>query len=462
MASFINKKNFDKNVLESNVPVFVIFWSKRSPLAKEADEKLAALSKTHKEMKVYKVNIDKEWDLFDRFRLPGQKNVSTIIAFKDGRQRGEGEAYKQSLEEIWALQNGEPPVANTPPAPMEEKPAPLRKPETLVIVTADNFGEQVLQSGKKILLYCWLESMAPSDPKYHAGILGLLASIEAEDTSGDYKLCIMDIENPAESSLARSHNIFGVGVSAFYGGQMIDGIGNHADVQKVKRIFTDYVAGPTAYLQGRSPALPDYNEEYFYMRPVPNIYPVLMLLGLQDSIFLSDKPIEHTHLRFVFDLTLTPNNAPKLGEAHGIGQNFVVSARVKEAFEELGLVKTQFVPASIRDEQNNIHEGYYAMHMHNSINCADLKYSDWTPSSANPNEVQSIHKLVLDNAVLDTVPLEGRLAIMIGETHNCGIYHRSVVDHILKLRPQGIRFYPITASGREAFIDEALDIILAD
>lgn len=77
----ITKDNFDKEVLQSNVPVLVDFWASwcgpcrmLSPIVDEIAEQYTGL-------KVGKVNVDEQEELAIKF---GIMSIPTLIVFKGG------------------------------------------------------------------------------------------------------------------------------------------------------------------------------------------------------------------------------------------------------------------------------------------------------------------------------------------------------------------------------------------
>lgn len=85
MATELTAKTFDEKVLKSNVPVLIDFFADwcgpcvmLSPtineLANEANGKYA----------VYKVNVDREPELADRF---GVSSIPTLVVVQDGKQK---------------------------------------------------------------------------------------------------------------------------------------------------------------------------------------------------------------------------------------------------------------------------------------------------------------------------------------------------------------------------------------
>lgn len=464
MASFITQKRFTKKVLESSGPVMLIFGDGGS-LEKVAEEKLTQLAAEHKELKVYKVNRNKEWDLVDMHREG--RNTPIIVAYKDGKRRGQCDGWSESPEEIWALLEAEPPTQKEAQPPKEEEPKHEEKestpaaPSAAVDVTADNFDAEVLQSGKKVLVYFWLKSKDPYMKQVYKQIMNLLAKAEQEDK--DLKICLLNLAGKNEAGFLREYHTISSPIRAFENGEFLGEAVWHEGTQELLKVFEkeeEQQESKETQKKERN-GKPDYNEEYFYMRPGHSNYASLTLWGKQDNIFWRAEPISEESLQFVFDTATMPKN-PQMGDGHYVIPGFVVSQRVKERFDELNLKDVQFVPATIKDDKGQVHEDYYAMHVYNAVRCADLETSEWRASVRNPDRVMSFDKLVLDNEALDKVPLEERLAVMVDEQKLTHIYHRTVVDHLLKIQPEGIRFYSIAGDGREAFVDEMLDFIMQD
>ena len=79
----LTKENFDKEVLESKIPVLVDFWATwcgpcrmLAPIIAEIAEENAG------KIKVCKVDVDEQPDLASRFRI---SSIPTLLVFKNGQ-----------------------------------------------------------------------------------------------------------------------------------------------------------------------------------------------------------------------------------------------------------------------------------------------------------------------------------------------------------------------------------------
>lgn len=207
----------------------------------------------------------------------------------------------------------------------------------------------------------------------------------------------------------------------------------------------------------------DYNQEYYFMKSTGIDFPMLDYAGSQpiknSNLFYSREAIDDSKVIPLMFARPIPRN-PKLADVLHVGGSLVISERLKDHLSKLKLKDVQFIPATIQDDSDEVHEGYFIIHIHNIIRCADLKKSKWTRSVRNPDRVQSFDKLILDNEALDKIPLDSRLVVALQEENSERIYHQSIANHILSLRPTGVSFYRVAGYKQiEPFEDEFLEQI---
>ena len=209
----------------------------------------------------------------------------------------------------------------------------------------------------------------------------------------------------------------------------------------------------------------DYNEEYFYMMAGGVNFPAVDFTGASQIgnsfMFFEEEAID--------DQTVVPlkfsdpvPRKPQLADVHAMASNRVISTRIKEILESFSLKNVQFVPATVEDKNGNEIEGYYIPHIYNLIRCVDTQKSEYRDKSRNANiPVYDIKKLVLDNEVLDQIPLEDRLVFALEEQGLKRLYHRSVVEKILALKPDGVAFYQLsTYDPKKPFQAAYMDYLL--
>lgn len=96
----ITSENFEKEVLQSNVPVLVDFWASwcmpckmMMPVVEELEKEMEST------VKVCKINIDEEADLAIKY---GVMSIPTFLVFKEGKviNKTVGVQDKQELKKI--------------------------------------------------------------------------------------------------------------------------------------------------------------------------------------------------------------------------------------------------------------------------------------------------------------------------------------------------------------------------
>ena len=117
----------------------------------------------------------------------------------------------------------------------------------------------------------------------------------------------------------------------------------------------------------------------------------------------------------------------------------VVSKRIVDILSVFQLEKVQFIPATIIGKNNKLFEDYFYLHIFNHIDALNKEKSifKWleTAKAASP-----IEKLVLDENSLSEIPLDKRLVFRLKENDTFELFHMSVVEKILAIKPEGLKF----------------------
>ena len=190
----------------------------------------------------------------------------------------------------------------------------------------------------------------------------------------------------------------------------------------------------------------DYNEEYFYVKKTGDNYPMLAYAAGGGNYAEIDnaEPLDITEKRIVCYTAPIPAK-PQLADLHFLAQHApVISERLKNVLESLNLKDIQFLPAIIRDNRHNEHEGFYIVHVYNEIKCLDKENSEWKQSRYDKERAKDVEKLVLNNEVLEQIPLEERLVFALWENSTYVLYHQSVVEKMLEIAPTGLTIYRLS------------------
>ncbi len=188
----------------------------------------------------------------------------------------------------------------------------------------------------------------------------------------------------------------------------------------------------------------DYSQEYFYMRTKGVNFPIVNFTHWQDGEIEFSKKSWQGNMPIPFKFCEPVPDNPQLADLHRGGYMMVISEKIKEQLDVMKLKDIQFVPATIEDIGGDEHEGYYYIHIYNLVECMDKERSKWEKDEFIPGRVYRIDKLILDNDKLDKIPLEERLVFALKERYLEKVYHRSVVEKILSVKPIGIEFYSLS------------------
>lgn len=130
-----------------------------------------------------------------------------------------------------------------------------------------------------------------------------------------------------------------------------------------------------------------------------------------------------------------PRN-PIMVDHHELPQP-VFSPRIKEALEPLNVHGVQFIPADVMVKAEDVRP-YWIAYVYNWIACMDRQLSTFKMTSH--GLILSLPKLVLDEKVLQEIPLERRSVFRLKETPSTHVFHESMVEKVLALQPEGLRF----------------------
>lgn len=99
MAQRVNADNFDSEVLQSDLPVLVDYYSDSCVPCKMLAPVLSQIESEHSEIKVVKVNVNFDIELAERFEVQA---APTLILFKNGEEkaRHRGAVRKDEIEAL--------------------------------------------------------------------------------------------------------------------------------------------------------------------------------------------------------------------------------------------------------------------------------------------------------------------------------------------------------------------------
>ncbi|QSQ22168.1 hypothetical protein JY651_44755 [Pyxidicoccus parkwayensis] len=181
--------------------------------------------------------------------------------------------------------------------------------------------------------------------------------------------------------------------------------------------------------------------EYFIIESAPNNNHPLLQWDEEALEFGRPEPIargEPVRLRLGKPV---PRN-PVMADHHSLPQP-VFSSRIVEVLEPLDLYGVQLVPADVKVNEGDVRR-FWVLHVYNEVPCVDRQRSVLSIDD-DDGRVLGIDALVLDERVLERIPLEQRLLFVLEESISTYVFHRAVVDRVMSLTPapQGLCFIPV-------------------
>jgi len=142
-----------------------------------------------------------------------------------------------------------------------------------------------------------------------------------------------------------------------------------------------------------------------------------------------------------------PNN-PEFVDYHTYDLEQSVSTKFVTAFEQTKFPGIQFLKGTKGNVIDELKLDYYYLHCLQLIACMDKEKSNADLSSR--GRIISYTKLVLDNDVLNKIPLEQRLIFWLREDLMTCVVHQKFVDVYNEADLKGARFVPIEQYNVEA------------
>lgn len=191
---------------------------------------------------------------------------------------------------------------------------------------------------------------------------------------------------------------------------------NQFDYYKVAR-----AGGSDIPLMAPMPNSPEYLYEDEYIEN-----PEMMYYGFRNPVPLRPRLVDH-------------HSAP----------DCIVSEKIYNVLAKMEIYELQLLPTTIVSREGEEYPGYYGLHIYNYIECVDKELSDCKFSGG----ILNAKKIVLDKKILGVRPLEERLIFRLEEDTGYKLFHKSIVDAIMAVNPEGIRFIPIEEWTEAAFFD---------
>jgi len=186
------------------------------------------------------------------------------------------------------------------------------------------------------------------------------------------------------------------------------------------------------------------NMEYFVIESENNNnYPLLEWDDDQeDTPFRKSKPVSVTEPIKLCLGEPVPKH-PIMVDFHELPKP-VVGERIKNVLEPLNIGGIQLIPAHVL-AGNDIYD-YWLLHVFNRIACVDREKSILSIDE-DDGDILDIKSLVLDEKILGDIPLENRLVFVLAEYTSTYLFHQSIKDAIMAIKPEGLQFFQANQWG---------------
>lgn len=118
----------------------------------------------------------------------------------------------------------------------------------------------------------------------------------------------------------------------------------------------------------------------------------------------------------------------------------VFSKRIKDVLDKVMPIKYfEFVPAVIKDDDGSEIRDFWIGNIHQEMYCFDENKSEYD-GVTNTGRWEGIDGVAIDKEKLSKIPLEERLVLVSRESSRFYLYHKSIIDIMQSVNPEGIRF----------------------
>lgn len=140
---------------------------------------------------------------------------------------------------------------------------------------------------------------------------------------------------------------------------------------------------------------------------------------------------------------------PKMADYHSTPKS-VISKKIFDVLSPMKIEGIQLLPARIRGANDELFTNYWAILILNNLECVDEDLSECDITDIN---LEDVEKLVLDRKKLAAIPLKKRLIFRLKEDRSYQLFHASVVEAIMAIKPEGIRFTNIEEWNEGSFFN---------
>jgi hypothetical protein len=181
------------------------------------------------------------------------------------------------------------------------------------------------------------------------------------------------------------------------------------------------------------------NKDYYVIdRAGGSQYPLLEWNQLS-LIFYKGKPVTVTEPVKLRLGAPVPKN-PVMVDYHSLPKP-VVGQKIFNVLNPLNIDGTQLLPADV-EMPDGEKLRYWLLHVFNKITCLDR---DKSICDIDDGYVMDIERLVLDEDILQNIPVEKRLVFVLKESVSTCLFHKSIMDAVMAVNPVGCRFFPVTS-----------------